>query len=83
MAALTIRNLDEGLKERLRIRAATNGRSMEDEVRVILRDVVGGVDGPSLFDLSRQLFSDKGVNLDLPPRDAGRAQPDFGGFHEE
>lgn len=36
MATLTIRNLDERLKGRLRIRAATRGRSMEEEVRQIL-----------------------------------------------
>ena len=38
MASLTVRQLDERLKKRLRLRAARHGRSMEDEVRVILRD---------------------------------------------
>src|SRR5262249_1577874 len=38
MASITIRQLDEGLKRRLRLRAARNGRSMEDEARNILRD---------------------------------------------
>src|SRR5436189_1725914 len=37
MASITIRQLDEGLKRRLRLRAAGNGRSMEDEARTILR----------------------------------------------
>src|SRR5262249_46288777 len=37
MASITIRQLDEDLKKRLRLLAATHGRSMEDEVRVILR----------------------------------------------
>ena len=37
MATLTIRNLDEDLKARLRVAAASNDRSMEEEVRVILR----------------------------------------------
>lgn len=37
MASLTIRKLDEALKKRLRLRAARHGRSMEDEVRIILR----------------------------------------------
>jgi len=36
MATLTIRNLPEEVRERLRIRAARNGRSMEAEVRTIL-----------------------------------------------
>jgi phosphopantothenoylcysteine decarboxylase/phosphopantothenate--cysteine ligase len=38
MASLTIRKLDEVLKTQLRLRAAANGRSVEDEVRTILRD---------------------------------------------
>jgi phosphopantothenoylcysteine decarboxylase / phosphopantothenate---cysteine ligase len=37
MASLTIRKLDEAIKAELRLRAARNGRSVEDEVRVILR----------------------------------------------
>jgi phosphopantothenoylcysteine decarboxylase/phosphopantothenate--cysteine ligase len=39
MASITIRGLDEELKQRLRLRAARNGRSMEDEARTILRDM--------------------------------------------
>ena len=38
MASLTVRQLDEKLKTLLRLRAARHGRSMEDEVRVILRE---------------------------------------------
>ena len=38
MASLTVRQLDEKLKTLLRLRAAQNGRSMEDEVRVILKE---------------------------------------------
>lgn len=37
MASITIRNLDDDLKRRLRIRAAERGRSMEEEAREILR----------------------------------------------
>lgn len=37
MAGLTIRNIDESLKARLRLSAAENGRSMEEEVRQILK----------------------------------------------
>ncbi len=40
MASITVRNLDEGVKKRLRVRAADNGRSMEEEVRLILREAV-------------------------------------------
>jgi phosphopantothenoylcysteine decarboxylase/phosphopantothenate--cysteine ligase len=38
MASLTIRKLDDAIRDELRLRAARNGRSVEDEVRVILRD---------------------------------------------
>jgi phosphopantothenoylcysteine decarboxylase/phosphopantothenate--cysteine ligase len=43
MASLTVRQLDEALKQQLRLRAAKNGRSVEDEVRTILRSA--GSDG--------------------------------------
>ena len=45
MASITVRNLDDGLKRRLRIRAAENGRSMEQEARDILREALD--QGPS------------------------------------
>lgn len=38
MASLTIRKLDDAIRDELRLRAARNGRSVEDEVRTILRD---------------------------------------------
>ena len=43
MASLTIRKLDEEVKVYLRMRSARNGRSVEEEVRVILREMVQGV----------------------------------------
>ncbi len=42
MASLTIRKLDEEVKIYLRLRSARNGRSVEEEVRVILREMVQG-----------------------------------------
>ena len=52
MASLTIRKLDDAIRDELRLRAARNGRSVEDEVRVILREasqnrpyVAGGLRG--------------------------------------
>ena len=61
MASLTVRQLDDGLKKLLRLRAARHGRSMEDEVRVILRDaaedagreVLERFDPPSLLSSQR------------------------------
>ncbi|MBU6457470.1 MAG: bifunctional phosphopantothenoylcysteine decarboxylase/phosphopantothenate synthase, partial [Bradyrhizobium sp.] len=38
MASLTVRRLDDAIRDELRLRAARNGRSVEDEVRTILRD---------------------------------------------
>ncbi|HKA79454.1 MAG TPA: bifunctional phosphopantothenoylcysteine decarboxylase/phosphopantothenate--cysteine ligase CoaBC [Xanthobacteraceae bacterium] len=45
MASITIRQLDDDLKQRLRLRAARNGRSMEDEARTILRQAAALEDG--------------------------------------
>jgi phosphopantothenoylcysteine decarboxylase / phosphopantothenate---cysteine ligase len=42
MASLTIRKLDDAIRDALRIRAARSGRSVEDEVRVILREAAAG-----------------------------------------
>lgn len=41
MASITIRNLDDAIKEKLRLRAALNGRSMEEEVRLVLGELNG------------------------------------------
>ena len=80
MASLTIRNIDDTIKERLRVRAAMHGHSMEEEARVILKTAVGGVTGSVLWQLSQQLFGDEhGVDdLALTPRGGDRAGPDFG-----
>jgi plasmid stability protein len=41
MSALLIRGIDDRLKRALRLRAAENGRSMEEEMRRILRTALG------------------------------------------
>ncbi|MGC8731582.1 MAG: FitA-like ribbon-helix-helix domain-containing protein, partial [Halothiobacillaceae bacterium] len=46
MAALTIRNVDESIKQLLRIRAAQHGVSMEEEARRILREALVRVSQP-------------------------------------
>ena len=48
MASLTVRQLDEKLKKLLRLRAARHSRSMEDEVRVILRQAAEATDRDAL-----------------------------------
>ena len=60
------------------MRAAKNGRSMEEEVRTILRRAVGGMTGPELWKLSREIFGPEGgVELDLPERRDVREAPGF------
>jgi len=54
MATLTIRNLDERLKGRLRVRAALRGRSMEEEARQILRVALNDVE-PLSTDLAERI----------------------------
>ncbi|MEZ2130704.1 MULTISPECIES: plasmid stabilization protein [unclassified Sinorhizobium] len=81
MASMTIRNLDERLKQRLRVRAATHGRSMEDEARDILRAALATTDLPArnLAEAIRaRLQPTGGVELDLPVREPIREAPDFG-----
>lgn len=80
MASITIRKLDDGVESRLRVRAASNGRSMEEEVRSILRDAVGRRPrSNNLADIIRAHCGPaKGVGLGLPPRDAGREPPSLG-----
>ena len=79
MASITIRNLDEDVKTRLRVRAAANGCSMEEEVRVILRGAVTRESGPeNLASFIRECFAPfGGVDLELPPHEPMREPPDF------
>ena len=79
MASITIRKLDDGVKTRLRLRAAENGRSMEEEARIILREAVASDAGPdNLAAAIRARFAPfGGVELELPPREPARAPPKF------
>jgi plasmid stability protein len=80
MATLTIRNLDAALKERLRVRAARHGHSMEAEVRDILQDTLNEPERPvvNLYQRIRSRFAPLGgVDLDLPPRELAGEPPRF------
>ena len=79
MASITIRNLDDEVKTKLRVRAAGNGHSMEEEARQILRDAVGRrPSSRNLASIARSHFGPaNGVDLELPPRGPMREPPSF------
>ena len=80
MASITVRNLDDGLKRRLRIRAAENGRSMEQEAREILKQALEDEATPdrNLGTAIHELFRPfGGVELEIPPRQPMREPPRF------
>ncbi len=80
MASITIRNLDDEVKTRLRVRAAHNGRSMEEEARLILRAAVepAAVPATGLGTAIHELFKPfGGVALQLPHREPMREPPRF------
>ena len=60
MASITIRRLDETVKERLRARASLHGRSMEDEAREILTGELGKETGRDWVDRVRSEFAEAG-----------------------
>lgn len=83
MATMTIRNLDDDLKERLRLRAARHGHSMEEEARSILRAALANRveedSGASLYAAIRARVEPLGgVELELPLREPQRDPPDLG-----
>ena len=76
MASITVRNLDDDLKRRLRIRAAEHGCSMEQEARDILGEALNG--GPQVGPegeekgfgtILYELFAPvRGIELPIEPR---------------
>lgn len=79
MAAVSIRNLDDVVRERLRVRAAAHGRSMEAEMRAILIEAVQEPgDDEDFFAILMARFDELGgVDLALPSRST---QPRFVDF---
>ena len=80
MAAITIRQIEENIKSRLRIRAAHHGRSMEEEAREILRAALGSaaaVKGNLAERIGQRFAPFGGVELKLPRRHPIRKPPDF------
>ena len=79
MASITIRNLDDDIKHRLRVRAAMHGRSMEEEAREILRRVMNESAPPR--DLAAAIRSRLApaarADVQLPAREPMRKPPAF------
>ena len=71
MASITIRQLEETTKHKLRVRAARHGRSMEQEAREILKSALSQSEEPPM-DMGkaiRDIFAPLGgVELEIPPR---------------
>ena len=81
MASITIRNLEEATKRKLKVRAAMNGRSMEQEVREILKSELDKPrqpkTGAELLKKIRAIWEPLGgIELELPPREPMR-DPDW------
>jgi plasmid stability protein len=83
MASLTIRKLDDSVKAKLRVRAAENGRSMEEEARVILEGAFATLMAPprgNMVERIRSRFEPLGgVVLRIPDRTISRPPVDFSG----
>jgi len=80
MSGLTVRKLAPGVKTKLRMRAAQNGRSMEEEVRSILKAAVNDVTSPEeslVASIRRRVARYGSVELELPKRDMPRPMPTF------
>jgi len=78
MASITIRNLDDETKERLRVRAENRRRSMEEEARNILREALDAETTlpRNLATAVHNRFSALGgVDLDIPVREPMREPP--------
>lgn len=71
MAVMTIRDLDDEVRDKLRVRAAQNKRSMEAEARAILTEAVENVTKRTLLEILED-FGDtlrrEGVVLEIPER---------------
>jgi antitoxin FitA len=81
MASITIRNLGDDLKKRLRLRAAEHGRSMEEEARVILKaglETKSKTGAEMLREIRAIVEPIGGIELELPPREPIREPPNFG-----
>jgi plasmid stability protein len=77
MAQIIVRDLEEDVKQRLKRRAQRHGRSMEDEIRHILRDAAKQPARPAAGLGTRivELFSETGFELEIPELRGAAAKP--------
>jgi plasmid stability protein len=76
MATITIRNLNEETKKKIRLLAAQHGHSMEEEVRRILNRTVNQDDDTGLGTFISDQFQEiGGIDLEIPPRSPVRPTP--------
>ena len=77
MAQFVVRNIENGVKSRLQRRAKRNGRSMEEEVRDILRNAVIEQDVPAggLGTEISALFAKTGIDSDIPELRGHQTEP--------
>jgi len=77
MAQFIVRNVGATVKARLQRRARRNGRSMEEEIRSILRDAVNQDDAPAggLGTGIAALFARRGIDFDIPQLEGQEIDP--------
>ncbi|MFO7729806.1 MAG: plasmid stabilization protein [Spirochaetia bacterium] len=81
MATITIRNLDDSIKQSLRVRAALHNRSMEEEVRIILRGAVQNDEEPCEIGsrIHKRFIEAGGIDLPEPERLQRPRKPESSG----
>jgi antitoxin FitA len=75
MASITIRDIDDRLKGRLRVQAAHHGHSMEEEAREILRAALSTArprNGSLVDSIRARIEPLGGIELEIAPREAMR-----------
>ena len=82
VATLTIRNVEDDIKKQLKIVAAQNGVSLEDELRRVVRQAAmrprKAMQFTNLYDAIRDLVEPHGgFDLDIPPRSVAERDPPF------
>lgn len=82
MATLTIRNVEDDVKQQLKIIAAQNGVSLEEELRSVVRQAARRPRKPAQFDNLYDAIRDLvepygGFDLDIPPRSFAERDPPF------